>query len=85
MAEHTPFELLRDYERRVHDRAPKLPQHEETRTRWSGIAFRLGEDVLLAPMTEVTEIIDPPPCTRVPGTRSWFMGCLLYTSDAADE
>ncbi len=70
----TPLELLRDYERRVQAQAPSLPRAEQERNRWSGIAFRLGEDLLLAPMSEVAEILDPPPCTHVPGTRSWFMG-----------
>ena len=70
----SPLELLYDYERRVQQRASSLPQHAETGSRWSGIAFRLGEDLMLAPMEQVVEILDPPQCTRVPGTRSWFMG-----------
>jgi twitching motility protein PilI len=70
----SPLELLYDYERRVHARASSLPRHAETGNRWSGIVFRLGEDLMLAPMEQVAEILDPPQCTRVPGTRSWFMG-----------
>ncbi len=70
----TPLELLRSYDRRVLALAPSLPRDEEASGRWSGIAFRLGEDVMLAPMLEVAEILDPPMCTRVPGARSWFMG-----------
>ena len=70
----TPFQLLRDYERRVQQRVPSLPRSAEAANRWSGIVFRLGEDLMLAPMEQVAEILDPPQCTRVPGTRSWFMG-----------
>lgn len=70
----SPLELLRDYERRVLARARSLPSDAEIGSRWSGIAFRLGDDLLLAPMEQVAEILDPPLCTRVPGTRSWFMG-----------
>ena len=70
----SPMELLYDYERRVQDRASSLPRHADAADRWSGIVFRLGEDLMLAPMDQVAEILDPPQCTRVPGTRSWFMG-----------
>lgn len=70
----SPLELLYDYERRVQERASSLPRNAEIANRWSGIVFRLGEDLLLAPMEQVAEILDPPQCTRVPGTRSWFMG-----------
>ncbi len=70
----SPMELLYEYERRVQERASTLPQHAESANRWSGIVFRLGEDLMLAPMEQVAEILDPPQCTRVPGTRSWFMG-----------
>ncbi len=70
----SPLELLHDYERRVLERTPSLPRDAEVGSRWSGIVFRLGEDLMLAPMEQVAEILDPPQCTRVPGTRSWFMG-----------
>ena len=43
----SPMELLYDYERRVQERALSLPRHAEAGSRWSGIVFRLGEDLML--------------------------------------
>lgn len=66
--------LLLDYERRLAVSGATLPGREEVRERWAGVGFRLGDEFLLAPMEEIQEIIDPPACTRVPGTAPWFLG-----------
>lgn len=66
--------LLLEYEQRLAMSGATLPGREEVRERWTGIGFRLGEELLLAPMEEIQEIIDPPTCTRVPGTAPWFLG-----------
>ncbi len=69
-----PVDLLIDYERRLTEVGARLPEQEEVRDRWSGIGFRIGDHRLVASMEEVREVLDPPTCTRVPGTRSWFIG-----------
>lgn len=68
------LDLLLDYERRLAASGARLPGREEVRERWTGIAFRLGDHTFVAPMEEVGEILDPPTCTRVPGTAPWFVG-----------
>lgn len=73
-AARAPIELLLDYEQRLTDAGAALPAQRESRERWSGIGFRVGDHRFLAPMAEVREILDPPTCTRVPGTVSWFLG-----------
>ncbi|MBI3571869.1 MAG: purine-binding chemotaxis protein CheW [Gammaproteobacteria bacterium] len=54
--------------------APGLPQEIETRTLWSGVAFRLGEMRLVAPLDQVLEVLPCPPMTLVPNTKSWLKG-----------
>lgn len=66
--------LLLDYEQRLLASGARLPGGEEIRERWTGVAFLLGDERLLAPMGQVQEVIDPPECTRVPGTAPWFLG-----------
>jgi len=41
---------------------------------WSGIAFRIGGNNLVAPLGEVVEILDVPDLTMVPLTRPWVRG-----------
>ena len=59
---------------RLEATAARLPAQEEVRDRWSGIGFRVQEQRFVASMEEVREVLDPPVCTRVPGTASWFLG-----------
>ena len=69
-----PIDLLLDYERRLAATGARLPGQEETRERWSGVGFRVGDERFVASMDDVREVLDPPVCTRVPGTASWFLG-----------
>jgi len=69
-----PVDLLADYERRLSEAGARMPAQEEARDRWSGIGFRVGDARFVASMDEVREVLDPPNCARVPGTRSWFLG-----------
>lgn len=74
VGQREPIELLLDHERRLVEAGARLPAQEEVRERWSGIGFRIGEQRFLASMDEVREVLDPPVCTRVPGTLPWFLG-----------
>lgn len=74
VAQREPVDLLLDYERRLLEAGTRLPAQEEVRDRWSGIGFRIGEQRFVASMDEVREVLDPPVCTRVPGTSPWFLG-----------
>lgn len=69
-----PIDLLLAHERRLAEAGAALPAQRELRDRWTGIGFRVGDHRFMASMEEVREIIDPPECTRVPGTVSWFLG-----------
>ena len=69
-----PIDLLLDYERRLVEVGARLPGQQEARERWSGIGFRIADQRFVASMDEVREVLDPPTCTRVPGTAPWFVG-----------
>jgi twitching motility protein PilI len=51
-----------------------MSRKAEISNEWSGIAFQLGKDQLLAPMDDVVEILDYPEISVVPLTQSWVRG-----------
>jgi len=69
-----PIALLRDLERRSRSNAHGLPQQEELKNEWGGIAFNLGQANLLAPLGEVVEILTMPGLSRIPGVKPWVLG-----------
>jgi twitching motility protein PilI len=72
--QQNPFQLLLAIEQRSKDNAQALPQQEEQRDTWDGVAFRLGEVDLVAPLFEVKEILPCPRLTLVPGAKRWVKG-----------
>lgn len=70
----TPFELLAAIEAKCRAMAGGLPAQEEAREEWTGVLFRLRGQPMLAPMSEVNEIVSLPDVTRVPGVRPWVLG-----------
>lgn len=70
-----PFSILREIEEscRVCNSANPR-QSAETFSEWSGIAFRVGGNWLLAPLDEVVEILDMPKLARVPLAQPWVRG-----------
>jgi len=69
-----PFTLLHQMEQRCLAFAAPLPSPQEVAQSWSGIGFRLGQRLYVAPMEEVAEILYQPPCTGLPGVKSWVKG-----------
>jgi twitching motility protein PilI len=69
-----PFELLRKMQQESLENAPGLPQEVEVTKLWSGVAFRVGEIMLVTPLENVLEILPPPPMTPVPGVKPWLKG-----------
>ncbi len=69
-----PFEALVDYERRSLTHIPGMPEELESPGLWRGIAFRLGEAMLLSGLDDVNEILRFPPLTPVPGVKAWMLG-----------
>jgi len=69
-----PFELLLDVEKRCQLNAASLPSAVDNEEKWVGVGFRVGDDKLIAAMSEVAEILDLPEVTKVPGVKSWVVG-----------
>ena len=69
-----PIELLLELERRSKHNAKGLPQQTEKKTLWSGIGFRAADINLVAPLSQVNEILHYPKLTLVPGAQAWVKG-----------
>lgn len=70
----SPVRLLLELERRSRTSAADLPQKIELTETWNGIAFRLGDSNLIAPMDEIVEILHMPVLTHAPNTKFWVLG-----------
>jgi twitching motility protein PilI len=68
-----PFKRLKDIEQKCRIRAAELPTRDK-KGEWVGIGFRIGDTRLLSRMGEVTEILEMPEFTRVPGVKPWVVG-----------
>jgi twitching motility protein PilI len=69
-----PIDILLEIEALARKNAKGLPQQVESKDVWSGIAFRVGDVNLIAPLTQVNEILHYPSLTLVPGTLTWVKG-----------
>ncbi|WP_017938568.1 chemotaxis protein CheW [Zestomonas thermotolerans] len=70
----SPFQLLVEIEQRCRQLAAGLPSQQEVVQTWSGIGFRMGERLFVAPMGEVGEVLHEPRYTQLPGVKSWVKG-----------
>lgn len=69
------IEILQQIEARSQRRGSEATVDQELISVWAGLAFKVAGIRVLAPMDEVTEIINlPPRLTRVPGAKSWVKG-----------
>ncbi|NND58844.1 MAG: purine-binding chemotaxis protein CheW [Gammaproteobacteria bacterium] len=69
-----PFELLQELERRSRAVAVGSDTPGGVEDEWVGVAFRIGDDQLLAAREEVREVLPIPTTTRVPGAVFWVRG-----------
>jgi twitching motility protein PilI len=72
--DQSPFDLLLSYQQRALDIHGDIQAIPDVREQWTGLAFQLGEQILVIEMSEVDEIVDTPNCARVPNTKLWFLG-----------
>ncbi len=70
----SPITILQDIEQRSRSNAFSLPQQTAIRSEWIGIGFRLGNQRMVVPLDEVTEILTSFSMSRVPGAKSWVLG-----------
>ena len=73
-ANQSPLDLLLSYQQRVLAIRAEMPVVHTDREEWTGLAFRLGQQVFVSSMADIEEIVDQPECATVPNTKSWFLG-----------
>lgn len=54
--------------------AKGLPAQQDVTPHWSGIGFSFMGHRFIAAMGEITEMLEVPPYTRLPGVQSWVKG-----------
>jgi len=67
--------LLASIEQRCRKFAVGLPQQDQLKSYWEGVMFYVGEERLIAPLSDIKEILNyPSAMTKVPGTKPWMLG-----------
>jgi twitching motility protein PilI len=74
VSQAVPYALLKEIESRSRVKALGLPQQVEMQRTWTGIGFRMGDLLLVAPLEEVSEILIFPSMTHVPQAKPWIRG-----------
>ncbi len=70
----SPFQTLRDVEKRSLIHAVGLPEQALAQGTWSGIAFQVADLNLVSEISDIVEILTVPSLTHVPGAKNWVMG-----------
>ncbi len=70
----SPFETLRELDRRCRENSSGLPVASGIIDDWLGIGFSIHGVALIARMDDVSEILPPPEMIRVPGAVGWVRG-----------
>lgn len=74
MTRTDPFAVLLEIANLSLKTAEGLPAQEDLAGYWSGIGFRIAGRKVVAPMGEITEMLEVPGGTRVPGVKPWITG-----------
>jgi twitching motility protein PilI len=69
-----PVSMLRELEELCHSSAVGMERQVETTIEWSGIAYRLGKNLLVSRLGEVVEILEFPELSTIPLTQPWVRG-----------
>ena len=74
MSKFDPVSLLREIEERCQASATGMERQVETTIEWSGIAYRVGNNLLVSRLGEVVEILEFPELSTIPLTQPWVRG-----------
>jgi len=69
-----PVSLLREIEELCLASAIGMERQAETTIEWSGIAYRVGNSLLVSMLGEVVEILEFPELSTIPLTQPWVRG-----------
>ena len=76
-----PFELLLEYERRSVAHVTSGHSDNESVEDWSGIGFKVGEDLLVSEVDNINEVVILPELIRIPGIDAWVLGLVNIRSN----
>lgn len=68
------FQVLLDVATSARQTAKGLPAQLDIKPQWSGIGFVLFGRRFVAPMGEITEMLEIPHFTHLPGVQGWIKG-----------
>lgn len=68
------FQALIELAERSRAAARGLPAQVDIRPHWSGIGFSLMGSYFVAPLGEVSEMLEVPAHTHLPGVQPWVLG-----------
>jgi twitching motility protein PilI len=75
LAHINPFQWLCKLEQLTKQNAQGLPATEIIQKTWSGIAFKSADCNMVAPLTDIREVlVCPQHLAKVPGTKPWVKG-----------
>jgi twitching motility protein PilI len=69
-----PYSLLQQMQQQARSSAPGLPEQVQVATLWSGLGFRLADQLFVTPLDHVSEVLHYPTSTLVPTTKGWLKG-----------
>ena len=71
----SPFAVLQHMAEQARLAAAPIPSGgADDADEWYGLGFQLSGRRLVAPMTEISEVLTAPRLTRIPGVRPWVLG-----------
>lgn len=69
------FRLIADLDGHFRGMDKSLPGETPFVPTWAGVLFRVQGSLLLAPLGQISEVLEPPAeITPIPGTRPWVIG-----------
>lgn len=71
---NSAFTSLLDIAGIVKSKSPVLPTNETLSASWAGIGFSLLQQRMIAPLSEIVEMLPVPEATRLPGVSHWVVG-----------
>ncbi|MBU2985019.1 chemotaxis protein CheW [Saccharophagus degradans] len=74
MSQNAAFQALVNLSSLSRSAAKGLPEQMNVVPRWSGVGFSVMGKKFVAPMGQVTELMELPSSTRLPGVQPWVIG-----------
>lgn len=68
------FDILREMHSDTFRNAAPMPMKAEDQIEWQGLGFQIGGVRLVSPLGEISEIMQVPRYTTLPGVQPWVLG-----------